>query len=111
VEPRKEEHHDRIMMMMMMMMMMIIIIIIIRDTRIGNRYFSFYHHVQNGSEAPYLMGTGEGIKLKKHEASPSISWRSLEYMDFIPKTLRRCNQKFPDWPPGARTANGTALCH
>jgi hypothetical protein len=19
--------------------------------------------------------------------------------------------KFPDWPPGARTANGTALCH
>jgi hypothetical protein len=20
-------------------------------------------------------------------------------------------QMFPDWPPGARTANGTALCH
>jgi hypothetical protein len=20
-------------------------------------------------------------------------------------------QKFPDWPPGARTANGTAFCH
>jgi hypothetical protein len=20
-------------------------------------------------------------------------------------------QKFPDWPPGARTANGKALCH
>jgi len=20
-------------------------------------------------------------------------------------------QKFPDWLPGARTANGTALCH
>jgi hypothetical protein len=20
-------------------------------------------------------------------------------------------QKFPDWPPEARTANGTALCH
>jgi len=20
-------------------------------------------------------------------------------------------QKFPDWPPGARTANGTAVCH
>jgi hypothetical protein len=20
-------------------------------------------------------------------------------------------QKFPDWPPGAGTANGTALCH
>jgi len=22
-----------------------------------------------------------------------------------------CIQKFPDWPPGARTANGTVLCH
>jgi hypothetical protein len=25
--------------------------------------------------------------------------------------IRRYIQKFPDWPPGARTANGTALCH
>jgi hypothetical protein len=25
--------------------------------------------------------------------------------------LRGCNQKIPDWPPGARTANGAALCH
>jgi hypothetical protein len=25
--------------------------------------------------------------------------------------LRGCIQKFPDWPPGARTANGTALRH
>jgi hypothetical protein len=25
--------------------------------------------------------------------------------------LRRCIQKFPDWPTGARTANGTDLCH
>jgi hypothetical protein len=25
--------------------------------------------------------------------------------------IRECIQKFPDWPPGARTANGTALCH
>jgi hypothetical protein len=22
-----------------------------------------------------------------------------------------CIRKFLDWPPGARTANGTALCH
>jgi len=21
-----------------------------------------------------------------------------------------CIQKFPDWPPGGRTANGTGLC-
>jgi hypothetical protein len=25
--------------------------------------------------------------------------------------IRGCIQKFPDWPPGARTANGAALCH
>jgi hypothetical protein len=25
--------------------------------------------------------------------------------------MRKYIQKFPDWPPGARTANGTALCH
>jgi hypothetical protein len=25
--------------------------------------------------------------------------------------IRGCMQKFPDWPPGARAANGTALCH
>jgi hypothetical protein len=27
------------------------------------------------------------------------------------KYIRGCIQKFPDWPPGARTANGTALYH
>jgi hypothetical protein len=27
------------------------------------------------------------------------------------RIVRGCIQKFPDWPPGARTANGTALCH
>jgi len=26
-------------------------------------------------------------------------------------SIRVCIQKFPDWPPGARTANGTAPCH
>jgi hypothetical protein len=26
-------------------------------------------------------------------------------------TIGGCIQKFPDWPPGARIANGTALCH
>jgi hypothetical protein len=24
--------------------------------------------------------------------------------------IGECIQKFPDWPPGTRTANGTALC-
>jgi hypothetical protein len=36
----------------------------------------------------------------------------LIYDDVIGETLiRGCIQKFPNWPPGARTANGTALCH
>jgi len=32
------------------------------------------------------------------------------YMTVTGTTLGRI-QKFPDWPPVARTANGTALCH
>jgi len=27
------------------------------------------------------------------------------------KYIGGCNQNFPEWPPGARTANGTALYH
>jgi len=27
------------------------------------------------------------------------------------RDIQGCIQKFPDWPPGVRTANGTALCH
>jgi hypothetical protein len=27
------------------------------------------------------------------------------------QSIRGCIRKFPDWPPGARTANSTALCH
>jgi hypothetical protein len=30
---------------------------------------------------------------------------------FAVMEIKGCIQKFPDWPPGARTANGTALCH
>jgi hypothetical protein len=26
-------------------------------------------------------------------------------------SIRGCIHKFPDWPPGVRTANVTALCH
>jgi hypothetical protein len=33
-----------------------------------------------------------------------------QYYRFLPG-IRGCIQKFPDWPPGARTANDTALCY
>jgi len=29
----------------------------------------------------------------------------------ISRNMWGCTQKFPDWPPGARTASGTAFCH
>jgi hypothetical protein len=29
----------------------------------------------------------------------------------VPVITKGFIKKFPDWPPGARTANGTALCH
>jgi len=29
----------------------------------------------------------------------------------ISSVIRGCIQKFSDWHPGARTANGTTLCH
>jgi len=37
-------------------------------------------------------------------------------MKWLPRSdtvvnIRVCIQTFPDWPPGARTANGTTLCH
>jgi hypothetical protein len=49
-----------------------------------------------------------GVKRLKREAdhSPPFSAEVKECVD-----ARGCNQKFPDWLPGARTANGTALCH
>jgi hypothetical protein len=35
----------------------------------------------------------------------------LQYEPCTLYLLRGCSQKFPDWPPGTRTANGTALWH
>jgi len=39
-------------------------------------------------------------------ASTDFSRALLAY-----KSIRECIQKFPDWPPGVRTANSTALYH
>jgi Rps23 Pro-64 3,4-dihydroxylase Tpa1-like proline 4-hydroxylase len=43
----------------------------------------------------------------------SISLSTSQLVRFVesPYHVRRCIQKFPNWPPGARTANGTALCN
>jgi hypothetical protein len=46
-----------------------------------------------------------------------ISWldewllASQDGLSSMELVVRGCIQNFPDWPPAARTANGTALCH
>jgi hypothetical protein len=37
--------------------------------------------------------------------------QSFESQNFILKFMPWFNEDFPDWPPGARTVNGTALCY
>jgi hypothetical protein len=34
----------------------------------------------------------------------------FDYCQYLHPDVRECIQNFPDWPPGARTANGTAFC-
>jgi hypothetical protein len=44
--------------------------------------------------------------------SPNATQKSkMSDLEWGPSHTRVCIQKFPDWPPGARTANGIALCH
>jgi hypothetical protein len=43
----------------------------------------------------------------KHEGSGQC----VLFVYFFFLHVRGCDQKFPDWPPGASTAGGTALCH
>jgi hypothetical protein len=42
------------------------------------------------------------------DLNPSLRFVSI---DICIQIIGGCIQKFPDWPPGARTANSTALCH
>jgi hypothetical protein len=52
-------------------------------------------------------------KKKKKKKKKDIAERKNAKETYKKKSIyiRGCIQKFPDWPPGARTANGTALCH
>jgi hypothetical protein len=59
-----------------------------------------------------------------NESSAFIKGGAREFLDYFSDSdsqeglcfmelgyIRGCIQKFPDWPPGARIANGTALCY
>jgi hypothetical protein len=48
--------------------------------------------------------SGRGVKLR---SGILCNYKNISFRD----SIRWCIQKFPDWPPGARTANVTALCH
>jgi hypothetical protein len=64
-----------------------------------------------------LLFKRAAVNFGKHENSKLViyDFPSL-YILNSPQTKNSCTnrlyiQKFPDWPPGVRTANGTALCH
>jgi hypothetical protein len=42
---------------------------------------------------------------------PGACFKALLGVGWLVGWLRGCIQKFVDWPPETRTANGTALCH
>jgi len=74
----------------------------------------------------FVRMSSEQLWLEHYETEfkiyvPTVGWKFIVIEDVtnlaIFNLLTRCNyiqgciQRFPDWPPGARTANGTALCH
>jgi len=50
------------------------------------------------------------MKLRENQISRILDTIQIKIFRPIAHT-RGCIQKFQDWPPGAITANGTALCH
>jgi hypothetical protein len=40
-----------------------------------------------------------------------ISMKFRQFLRYYGGDIGKCIQKFPDWPPGARAANSTDLCH
>jgi hypothetical protein len=75
-----------------------------------------HYACQKGDELPNI-GLGEVCMLLYFLYQPSAAWYIddpnfwvISYCN-IAIHIGGCIQKFLDWPPGARTANGTALCH
>jgi len=58
----------------------------------------FVHHKHKGSVGTLMTVTDLALH------SDTL------YLPRIALNKRGCIQKFPDWPPGARTADGRALC-
>jgi hypothetical protein len=61
----------------------------------------------NGNLLGENINAIKGIEIllqSSKETCPGVNIDKTKYTRVYPQT-------FPDWPPGARTANGTALCH
>jgi hypothetical protein len=54
---------------------------------------------------------GEGVFEKSISAKAGASHKRYSGTRVVKILTRGCIQKFPDWPPEAKTANGTALCY
>jgi len=66
------------------------------------------HHVEKCFK-PKLHGSVRSIFYAIYFSTMNIyNARSTSYNW---TSIRGCIQKYPVWPPGARTPNGTALCH
>jgi hypothetical protein len=50
-------------------------------------------------------------KTVRHEVKTLMNAKDAERRTVTYLRIRECIQNFPDWPPGAKTANVTALCH
>jgi hypothetical protein len=62
-----------------------------------------------------LIGYWEGLLLR-YSAWAAMHWTQRCWKDFCsfqyrPHIYEGVSEKFSDWPPGARTASGRALCH
>jgi hypothetical protein len=60
-------------------------------------------------ERYYNEKTVMNFRIDSSGSTSSVS--IFHILSFVLSNIRGCIQKFPDWPPGARTANVTALCH
>jgi hypothetical protein len=72
------------------------------------------HHHHQGK-----LFTPDILEAQSYCVTTALLWVSFlflytfrkTYFHIIQAQIRGCIQTFPDWPPEAETANGTALCH
>jgi hypothetical protein len=66
-----------------------------------------------GHRVPILVSSYDTHRLRWDYSYSPVTTRATRSLRWEHKKayIRGCIQKFPDWPSGARPANGTALCN